>query len=911
MLPLLVSCCVRFLDNAIGNAIGTTSTSVEPVLMSLFSLSVMGRFWANPTTSPLLRLTLAFIVLSGFLALGIHTASAQSTASLHLVMGNPSGATTDTANMDNYLMQKPQYALSYNKSHATPNWVSWHLGTQDLGSASRSDSFYSDATLPTGWYRVTNSDYSGSGYDRGHNCPSGDRTATEADNDATFLLTNIVPQTADNNQGPWATLENYCRSLVTAGNDLFIISCPNTYSAVTIAGGKVFVPGYMSKVIVVLPQGSSLSASAVTTSTRVICVDIPNIAGVRSDNWQSYCISVDKLESYTGYDFLSNVSTSVQSVIEARVDSAYQAGTLPKINIANTSVIEGNSGISTPDNSLRFPITLSLTPTSNIDVNYSTSNGTGANAATAESDYISTVGGKLNIRAGQTTSSIVVPVVGDTNYEPNETMGVTLSSPSAATLGTSTATGTIVNDDTPAPTPTFTPVPTETPLPTATPLPTSTPVPTSTPLPDPTATPLPTSTPVPTATPEPIATATPLPTSTPAPTATVAPTATPIPVATSTPVPTATPKATATPRPTSTPVPTPTPVVVPRITVALSPSAPRTLDVLRAVVTSQSSKLPSLRFQWFNGSTLLSDQTGAALSLSRVGNGDKGDTITVKVTPYIGTTQGVVASARVRVENTPPLASSMTASARGGVPVEVLLQASDADGDSMVFSLSSPVAGGTATFVTRDGKTFLRYIPRATTTGQDIVRFKATDPSRTSAEATVTFTVTPDRAPVLVSVTPNTGNIALALPGTWTQIVKDADGPLDLSTVFFMLSPSARTADARGAVFLAYNVSTKMWTLMGDDGRTWSTPVALGKTLENSRASVTLGLNGVSSTRDGTLYVRWLITSKASFAGPKTIWARVEDAEALADGLRVLGTVTFGTPPPADNSPPSPSSGSS
>lgn len=238
-----------------------------------------------------------------------------------MVLGNPSGATTSTSNTTNYLMQKNQYALSYNKSKAEPNWVSWHLGPADLGSAPRSDNFRADTTLPSGWYQVVTGDYTNSGYDRGHNCPSADRTDTSTNNSATFLMTNIVPQTPDNNQGPWAALEDYCRSLVAAGNQLAIISVPNGNSGSTIASGKIAVPSYMSKVIVVFPSGTSFSASSVTTSTRVICVDMPNTAGIRSNSWKSYRISVDQLESYTGYNFLSNVSSSVQSVIEARVDN--------------------------------------------------------------------------------------------------------------------------------------------------------------------------------------------------------------------------------------------------------------------------------------------------------------------------------------------------------------------------------------------------------------------------------------------------------------------------------------------------------------------------------------------------------------------------------------------------------------
>ena len=45
-------------------------------------------------------------------------------SSPHLTLGNPSQATADTSQKDNFLMEKPFFALSYNNSKATPNWVS-------------------------------------------------------------------------------------------------------------------------------------------------------------------------------------------------------------------------------------------------------------------------------------------------------------------------------------------------------------------------------------------------------------------------------------------------------------------------------------------------------------------------------------------------------------------------------------------------------------------------------------------------------------------------------------------------------------------------------------------------------------------------------------------------------------------
>lgn len=247
-------------------------------------------------------------------------------SSENLTMGNPSGAIADPYYYQNYLMIKTQYALSYHRDRGIPNWVSWHLNTTWLGSTARQDDFRADTSLPGGWYRVQNTDYSGSGFDRGHNTPSADRTYSVSDNSATFFMTNMIPQAPNNNQQTWANLENYCRTLVSQGNECYIImgsyGTGGTGSAgtqSTIAGGKVTVPNRIWKVVLVLPQGSG-DVSRVTTATRVIAVNTPN-SNTLSTAWGSYRTTVDAVEQATGYNILSAVSSSIQSVIESRVDS--------------------------------------------------------------------------------------------------------------------------------------------------------------------------------------------------------------------------------------------------------------------------------------------------------------------------------------------------------------------------------------------------------------------------------------------------------------------------------------------------------------------------------------------------------------------------------------------------------------
>lgn len=253
--------------------------------------------------------------------------AATATRDDNLAMGNPSGATTSTSNQNNFLMVKPQYALSYNNARGGANWVSWHLSTAWKGSAPRSDSFRTDTSLPTGFLRVSTSFYTNTGFDRGHLCPSEDRDASVADNEATFFMTNILPQAPDHNRITWRELEEYARTLMNQGNELYIIAGGrgsggqgSAGSASTIHGGDVTVPSHFWKVLVVLPVGTN-DVARVTSSTRVIAVDMPNNQTVDTKVWGDYRVTVDALEALTGFNFLSNLPAAVQATVESRVDN--------------------------------------------------------------------------------------------------------------------------------------------------------------------------------------------------------------------------------------------------------------------------------------------------------------------------------------------------------------------------------------------------------------------------------------------------------------------------------------------------------------------------------------------------------------------------------------------------------------
>jgi endonuclease G len=233
---------------------------------------------------------------------------------IYLSPGNPSNAASD--DRDNFLLVNSAYALSYNNRKGIANWVAWRLTKTDSGDAERQNDFRPDPRLPGGWTIVDLRDYSSSGYERGHLCPSADRSSSSAINSETFLMTNIAPQVHGLNGGPWEKLERYSRSMARRDANLYIIA--GQYGSKGKIDGRIIIPSNFWKVIVVIENGGDISSA--DSGTRVIAVDMPNDNAIETRNWRGFTVTVRSIEEKTGCDLLSNLPRKLQDVLETKTD---------------------------------------------------------------------------------------------------------------------------------------------------------------------------------------------------------------------------------------------------------------------------------------------------------------------------------------------------------------------------------------------------------------------------------------------------------------------------------------------------------------------------------------------------------------------------------------------------------------
>ena len=253
--------------------------------------------------------------------------TAAVTPKSHWLLGNPSDAGSDP---DNFLLLKEYFVASYNNTRGTPNWVSWRLTKDDIGEAPRRNKFSTDVTLPPAFTRISEKDYSNSGFDRGHVCPHGDRSKNQEMSYATFVMTNIIPQAPNVNEKAWNMLEIYCRRIAKDQNArLYITAGPAGQGGVgergrrdAFAADSVTVPAVCWKVIVIVPEDGTEDLTDVNDQSRVLAVLMPNDNAVGYD-WAQYRVSTDQVEKATGYHFFTALPPELAGKLRIKIDREF------------------------------------------------------------------------------------------------------------------------------------------------------------------------------------------------------------------------------------------------------------------------------------------------------------------------------------------------------------------------------------------------------------------------------------------------------------------------------------------------------------------------------------------------------------------------------------------------------------
>lgn len=210
--------------------------------------------------------------------------------------------------------QVRSYTLLYDKKEKIAYWVAYPHNPVYIGSSGRTDNWqYDPSTSSTNQPSL----FTGiSGYDRGHQIPSADRTCSDEANSQTFYFTNMTPQLGTLNQNLWANLEGQVRSWMEGCDTLYVVTgavlkTVGNNETVKYAydrnGVQIAVPNYYYKVLLRL-KNSKYDAIGFWFEHR----SYGNGQATASETK-----SVDQIETLTGFDFFSNLPDNIENTVES------------------------------------------------------------------------------------------------------------------------------------------------------------------------------------------------------------------------------------------------------------------------------------------------------------------------------------------------------------------------------------------------------------------------------------------------------------------------------------------------------------------------------------------------------------------------------------------------------------------
>lgn len=213
--------------------------------------------------------------------------------------------------VDNHqIVEYTQFTLSYNEEHDQAEWVAYELTKDEADMVlERCDCFKKDLNITTG--SASSSDYSSTGFDKGHLCPAADNNMSEQANEESFLFSNMSPQLPGFNRKIWADLELWVRERAIIDDTLYVVTGPVFVNNLgKIGANGVTIPGYYYKVILRF-DGSS---------AKTIAFLLPQIGCV--GNIKDYIVTVNTIETLTGLDFFPALNNSIENKAESQFASS-------------------------------------------------------------------------------------------------------------------------------------------------------------------------------------------------------------------------------------------------------------------------------------------------------------------------------------------------------------------------------------------------------------------------------------------------------------------------------------------------------------------------------------------------------------------------------------------------------------
>lgn len=198
------------------------------------------------------------------------------------------------------------FTLSYNEKHEQASWVAYELTREELEeSVTRTDNFLPDPNIKTG--SAENTDYKGSGFDRGHLAPAADMKWSVDAMKASFYYSNMSPQAPAFNRGIWKKAEETVRHWADIYEGLYVVTGPVLHDNLKAIGkNKVSVPASYYKIVLD------------KNKTKALAFLMPN-EGSKQPLYH-FCVSVDSIERLTGIDFYPSLNDSLEQKLESSVD---------------------------------------------------------------------------------------------------------------------------------------------------------------------------------------------------------------------------------------------------------------------------------------------------------------------------------------------------------------------------------------------------------------------------------------------------------------------------------------------------------------------------------------------------------------------------------------------------------------